>query len=92
MLLSLLVFSRSQVEASFPCPGSPSSMHASCEYVVQIDGSCESVKEEMLARVQGQYKKWHDPHNNGTYTSKFSLSFVYIIHLCMHLIQIENRN
>lgn len=31
-------------------------------------GSCTEVKNEMLARVDGQYDAWHDPHNNGTYS------------------------
>jgi len=29
--------------------------------------SCADVKEEIQARVAGQYSAWHDPHNNGTY-------------------------
>ena len=28
---------------------------------------CDSVRSEMLARIHGQPKTWHDPHNNGTY-------------------------
>jgi hypothetical protein len=50
------------------CPGSPATMHASCKVTALLDGtSCDAVKEEMLARVNGQYGRWHDPHNNGTY-------------------------
>jgi len=30
--------------------------------------SCDTVLEEMKARVSGQYAAWHDPHNNGTYS------------------------
>jgi hypothetical protein len=32
--------------------------------------SCADVKAEMAARVDGQFAKWHDPHNNGTYTAQ----------------------
>merc|ERR1711957_1058082 len=29
--------------------------------------TCDKVEAEIKARVNGQYTKWHDPHNNGTY-------------------------
>merc|ERR1712224_944159 len=48
--------------------GSAAMVHASCEVEVAAQAPCAQVKEEMLARVQGQHAKWHDPHNNGTYT------------------------
>mmetsp|Transcript_19097 Transcript_19097/g.62239 ORF Transcript_19097/g.62239 Transcript_19097/m.62239 type:complete len:187 (-) Transcript_19097:327-887(-) len=50
------------------CPGSSAWIHASCEVEVIAMASCTDVKAEMLARVNGQYAKWHDPHNNGTYS------------------------
>merc|ERR1711862_281268 len=50
------------------CPGSPSHIHAWAEVEVSVDASCDDVKAEMLARVQGQPAAWYDPHNNGTYT------------------------
>lgn len=50
------------------CPGSPAWVHASMELTAVAEANCEAVKEEMLARVDGQFARWHDPHNNGTYT------------------------
>lgn len=52
---------------NYPCPGSQSFIHASCRVITTIDDECSNVLEEMKARVNGQYDKWHDPHNNGTY-------------------------
>lgn len=51
-----------------PCPGSPAMMHASCRVNAAAEAPCADVRAEILARVAGQYNKWHDPHNNGTYT------------------------
>eukprot|EP00316_Scyphosphaera_apsteinii_P021320 CAMPEP_0119312094 /NCGR_PEP_ID=MMETSP1333-20130426/25022_1 /TAXON_ID=418940 /ORGANISM="Scyphosphaera apsteinii, Strain RCC1455" /LENGTH=172 /DNA_ID=CAMNT_0007316651 /DNA_START=40 /DNA_END=558 /DNA_ORIENTATION=+ len=34
------------------------------------DATCDTVLAEMKARVAGQYDKWYDPHNNGTYTTQ----------------------
>ena len=36
--------------------------------VDQWQAPCATAFEEMLARVNGQYGNWHDPHNNGTYS------------------------
>eukprot|EP00308_Calcidiscus_leptoporus_P016876 CAMPEP_0119354388 /NCGR_PEP_ID=MMETSP1334-20130426/3392_1 /TAXON_ID=127549 /ORGANISM="Calcidiscus leptoporus, Strain RCC1130" /LENGTH=379 /DNA_ID=CAMNT_0007367921 /DNA_START=94 /DNA_END=1233 /DNA_ORIENTATION=- len=53
----------------YDCPGSPAPLfHASCKVSVSAEATCSSVRTEMLARVNGQYSKWHDPHNNGTYS------------------------
>ena len=52
----------------YSCPSSGSPLHASCKTTVEATGLCSAVREEMLARVAGQYATWHDPHNNGTYS------------------------
>merc|ERR1719215_1469321 len=49
------------------CPGSGSWVHASCTVDVLAFESCGKVLREMTARIDGQFKQWHDPHNNGTY-------------------------
>ena len=56
------------VSGTSQCPGSSAWVHASAKLVADADDSCDAVKEEMLARVSGQPDRWHDPHNNGTYT------------------------
>ena len=50
------------------CPGSDSKAHASCKVHIKFEESCKVVQDEMSNRIAGQYDKWHDPHNNGTYT------------------------
>jgi hypothetical protein len=50
------------------CPDSPAFMHAGCQISVTFENSCDSVRTEVISRVDGQYDAWHDPHNNGTYT------------------------
>ena len=51
------------------CPTSPSMMHAGCEVSITFPQSkCDDVIAETTKRVNGQYKSWYDPHNNGTYT------------------------
>ncbi len=55
--------------AAAKCPGSSAWIHASCEVTVTAAASCDLVQQEMLARVSGQYAQWHDPHNNGTYST-----------------------
>tara|TARA_R110002050_G_scaffold159843_1_gene289267 strand:- start:12 stop:404 length:393 start_codon:yes stop_codon:yes gene_type:complete len=50
------------------CPDSPVSQHAGCEVTVQFKNACGQVRDEIENRVIGQYNRWHDPHNNGTYT------------------------
>lgn len=53
---------------SYDCPTSPALSYASCKVTASADKDCDAVRYEMLARVNGQYATWHDPHNNGTYT------------------------
>mmetsp|Transcript_7986 Transcript_7986/g.18790 ORF Transcript_7986/g.18790 Transcript_7986/m.18790 type:complete len:189 (-) Transcript_7986:76-642(-) len=50
------------------CPGSRAWIHAWTQVTVRVSGSCSDAMDEMVARVDGQFNKWHDPHNNGTYT------------------------
>mmetsp|Transcript_10909 Transcript_10909/g.16631 ORF Transcript_10909/g.16631 Transcript_10909/m.16631 type:complete len:162 (-) Transcript_10909:130-615(-) len=64
LLYSIIVGSALSVK----CPASDSMVHAGCEMEVQFDNSCSDVQNEILARINGQYSSWHDPHNNGTYT------------------------
>jgi hypothetical protein len=59
------------------CPGSPAKMHAVCEMEVAFEDSCESVREEILARIHKQNSEWHDPHNNGTYSLQYSDEFEF---------------
>lgn len=56
------------IQATFQCPSSPAYVHASCKVEVSSPSSCDGVRNEILARVEGQFKKWQDPHNNGTYS------------------------
>ena len=49
------------------CPSSAALVHASCKITATVSGSCADARAEMIARVNGQYATWHDPHNNGTY-------------------------
>ena len=66
-LLAAIAFA--PVVAANSCPGSKSWIHASCQVDVTAQASCKDVIFEMEARVLGVSKgKWHDPHNNGTYT------------------------
>ena len=53
---------------AMPCPGSSAAVHASCQVSSTVASSCSDAMAEVTARVNGQYGKWHDPHNNGTYT------------------------
>ena len=53
--------------SAYSCPGSPSWIHASARVTAAVNAPCEEVREEMRARVNGQFEHWHDPHNNGTY-------------------------
>eukprot|EP00756_Hemistasia_phaeocysticola_P030450 Hpha_TRINITY_DN16289_c0_g1::TRINITY_DN16289_c0_g1_i1::g.14344::m.14344 len=52
------------------CPGSGASVHCGMRITTTAATSCANVKSEAQARVAGQYAKWHDPHNNGTYTAE----------------------
>ena len=49
------------------CPSSAALVHASCKISATVSGSCADARAEMIARVNGQYATWHDPHNNGSY-------------------------
>jgi hypothetical protein len=51
------------------CPGSPAWVHASCSVEALLETSCAKALEEFRARVGGQPRKWHDPHNDGTYSA-----------------------
>jgi len=52
------------------CPDTPSSVACGMKITTTASASCDDVLAEMKARVGGQYSKWHDPHNNGTYTEQ----------------------
>ena len=65
----LAAFAIAPFAAANSCPGSKSLVHASCQVDVTAKASCKDVMSEMEARVAGiSTGKWHDPHNNGTYT------------------------
>ena len=49
------------------CPGSPSFVHAACEMAIKFLEPCDTVRQEILSRVNQQGITWIDPHN-GTYT------------------------
>mmetsp|Transcript_5215 Transcript_5215/g.10606 ORF Transcript_5215/g.10606 Transcript_5215/m.10606 type:complete len:171 (+) Transcript_5215:106-618(+) len=52
------------------CPGSPAALfHCGMRITATASASCATVEAEAKARVAGQFAKWHDPHNNGTYTA-----------------------
>ena len=49
------------------CPGSSAALHhASCNLSIQVQRGCETVQEEILARVAGE-NGWKDIHNGGQY-------------------------
>lgn len=50
------------------CPSSPAYIHAGCDMTITFTNTCTEVQNEISQRVNGQYNKWHDPHNNGTYS------------------------
>lgn len=66
------------IEGSYVCPGSPSakppasgskSLNAWARISVSTSASCEDVRAEVLARLNGQIQgTWADPHNFGLYT------------------------
>lgn len=43
-------------------------MRAGCNLTVDFSNSCSDVQREISQRVFGQTNKWHDPHNNGSYS------------------------
>ena len=74
-MLSLLVAPAGWGSSNdFECPGSPAYVHASARVQALASATCDDVRAEMLARVGGQFDTWHDPHNNGTYSSNTSAS------------------
>lgn len=54
--------------ASMSCP-STAAWGPACgmKVTTTASASCADVQAEIKARIDGQYGKWHDPHNNGTY-------------------------
>mmetsp|Transcript_13779 Transcript_13779/g.43590 ORF Transcript_13779/g.43590 Transcript_13779/m.43590 type:complete len:176 (+) Transcript_13779:80-607(+) len=66
--LALAAFVHSAA-ASMICPGSPAWFsHCGMRITATARASCVEVEAEARARVAGQYARWHDPHNNGTYS------------------------
>lgn len=73
MLIAIALMSRGsqneEVESNPLCPGSPSSVHASCEMRVSFQGTqCQKVVDEITARLNHE-NGWVDPHNKGKYVS-----------------------
>jgi len=68
VVLVLVMALASTAEGKIKCPPAPFISHASCKEEVTFSDSCDAVRSEISARVNGQYSAWHDPHNNGTYT------------------------
>uniref|UniRef100_A0A7S1WG60 Uncharacterized protein n=1 Tax=Alexandrium catenella TaxID=2925 RepID=A0A7S1WG60_ALECA len=66
--LLVAAFALASASARMECPGSKAFIHAKAMVRSQVFGTCSEVMAEMEARVAGQFNKWHDPHNNGTYT------------------------
>merc|ERR1719174_305227 len=66
MALFFVFFGFSTAFGRMVCPGSPSHVHAGMEVVATAAASCSYVEDEMKARINGQFDKWHDPHHNGT--------------------------
>lgn len=50
------------------CPGTKAPIHAGCQIELVFTNNCSDVRGEIANRIAGQFGKWHDPHNNGTYT------------------------
>merc|ERR1719181_2084942 len=67
MALFFVFFGFSTAFGEMVCPGTPAPVHAGMEIVATASASCEYVEDEMKARIEGQFDKWHDPHHNGTY-------------------------
>jgi hypothetical protein len=43
-------------------------IRAGCNLTTDFSNSCSDVQSEISQRVFGQTNKWHDPHNNGSYS------------------------
>merc|ERR1711892_75374 len=73
-MLGVLVFAAAAVASSagvnYPCPGSAARFtHDSDKQQVLFTSPCATVRDEVLARVNGQTTGvWNDPHNLGNYT------------------------
>ena len=52
--------------SSSVCPSSPAYVRAKCAMTITFEQPCETVRNEIEARVQSE--QWVDPHNKGTYT------------------------
>ena len=66
--LMLVQFLEQNQVAGKQCPSSDSPVHASCVVTITFGNSCDAVRNEIKARVDGQSTgAWIDPHNNGTY-------------------------
>ena len=59
-------------QASMACPSTPASQAAGMRVTTTAYASCDEVRAELAARVEGQGSTWHDPHNAGTYTKKWA--------------------
>ena len=67
--LMLVQFLEQNQVAGKQCPSSDSPVHASCVVTITFGNSCDAVRNEIKARVDGQSTgAWIDPHNNGTYS------------------------
>ena len=68
MKSTFIVLLATSLNSAWACPGSPATMHASCEMSLYFPNtSCDKVAHEIDAR--GRHKKqWKDPHNNGKYS------------------------
>lgn len=70
----MLVASAAALERWFDiCPDSEAMVHAWARTTVKFDAPCDTVKDEMLARISG--KNWTDPHNSGAYALTFLSPF-----------------
>ena len=54
------------------CPSTSAEHAAGMRVTVTAFATCHEVLEEMRARVEAQYVTWHDPHNNGTYSRRWT--------------------
>ena len=59
-------------QASMACPSTPASQAAGMRVTTTAYASCDEVRAELAARVEGQGSTWHDPHNAGTYTKNWA--------------------
>ena len=55
--------------ADYSCPGGTWLTHAGLRMTSTANSDCDTVKAEMLARVNGE-NGWYDQHNRGTYTQQ----------------------